>query len=620
MSDQHLPGLPMLDALRPLSGWRTELAVLSTYSLDLTVGVACLLSLAGLDDDRGSGSKVDLANAVEQLRERVRFIVQSGRIAVPGKTHAILALLDNFVQEKQLDEKISSWHAKAALCRYVEENGGDGVVWRFWISSRNLTRDISWDLGLLLSGSPGDRESNISGIYEAGAFLIDNSEIKRKDMAKLKGELLQVRWKMPEGIDIQEVSISSSEKPFGLPQEPDRVHELVVISPFLDGSFLRNVGQWGDKGTQRYILSTLPELRKMAGLKSSPLDPFGENVLALAESLDEGDFLNNSVPGLPNPEENKNEDYEEDHRGLHAKIILARHHGGRSIWFGSANATERAWAGGNVEIIVQASCTKTIQEQIDILLKGVAWKVCPEEIANSPEEDLTAKALEKAQKEVSFAWECKQRITSSGQLTIQARADAKHWPTDPQITLEIASLGGSFVQWPSGQQKLPLGSITQGEESELLKLRLALDDHSIEWLQHTPYDPQLPEYRDEAAMARYLDPKTFFAWIRAILNGHLVSDGGGEWNEPPTKKTNRGKNNVIHYSIWMPTLEETLKAWSRNPDNVIAADKKISFYMKRIAEQASEVWEEEDKIALQEFKDSWAVIRQELIPEARRHD
>jgi len=63
----HLPTLPLLEALRPPSGWRTDRAILSAYSAEPRVLVSLLLALAGRDDDSGSGSRVALARTLCEL-------------------------------------------------------------------------------------------------------------------------------------------------------------------------------------------------------------------------------------------------------------------------------------------------------------------------------------------------------------------------------------------------------------------------------------------------------------------------------------------------------------------------------------------------------------------------
>jgi hypothetical protein len=131
MSTRRWSNVSYLDAIRPDPGWRTEYAFLASYSADLVALVAALLALAGLDDDRGSGSKVDFANAVDALADHVRLVAQAGRLIAPPKTPKILAILDRFVREVNLNESVASWHPKAAMTKQVADdgrhrNGGSG--------------------------------------------------------------------------------------------------------------------------------------------------------------------------------------------------------------------------------------------------------------------------------------------------------------------------------------------------------------------------------------------------------------------------------------------------------------------------------------------------------------
>ena len=91
MTSQRLANVAYLDALRPDPGWQTEFAFLASYSADLVAMVAALLAIAGMDDDRGSGSKVDFVTAIERTADRVRLILQAGRLVAPAKTPRILS-------------------------------------------------------------------------------------------------------------------------------------------------------------------------------------------------------------------------------------------------------------------------------------------------------------------------------------------------------------------------------------------------------------------------------------------------------------------------------------------------------------------------------------------------
>src|SRR3954467_7861342 len=98
MRNEGWPTFSFTDLLRPSDGWRTEHALLSTYSADLVVIVTALLALTGCDlDYRRTGSRVELVKAIEALRGRVCVLAQSGRVTIPNTPRPILKLLDKFL-------------------------------------------------------------------------------------------------------------------------------------------------------------------------------------------------------------------------------------------------------------------------------------------------------------------------------------------------------------------------------------------------------------------------------------------------------------------------------------------------------------------------------------------
>src|SRR3954469_5833865 len=145
------PAHSFLEGLRPGPDESVDLALLASYSADIGSIGATLLALAGKDTDAGRGSPSDFADAVEQLRGKVRMVIQRGRLAKTRRTPRIAAVLDQFVREVDFDEATQSWHPKAALVRIRTED--DKISWLLWIGSRNLTECVNRDIGLLLISS-----------------------------------------------------------------------------------------------------------------------------------------------------------------------------------------------------------------------------------------------------------------------------------------------------------------------------------------------------------------------------------------------------------------------------------------------------------------------------------
>ena len=143
-------GQPYLDQLRPNPGWSVRVALLTAYSADPIAIGATLLAMTGRNSESGSGNAADFAESVERMRDRLRVIVQRGRLQLPATLPRIAGVLDQFVIQQDYDESRQSWHPKLALISY--EGPSDERSWRLWIGSRNLTHSRDLDLGLVIDG------------------------------------------------------------------------------------------------------------------------------------------------------------------------------------------------------------------------------------------------------------------------------------------------------------------------------------------------------------------------------------------------------------------------------------------------------------------------------------
>ena len=120
----------LTDVLRPSDGWKVDHAVMTTYSLDLSVVVAALFALSGCDtDQRRTGSRVELIRALDHLGGRFRVLAQAGRVSIPrgARRLPILKLLDRIVHVVPTDQTKFSWHPKLALVRFSTVDGPKGL-------------------------------------------------------------------------------------------------------------------------------------------------------------------------------------------------------------------------------------------------------------------------------------------------------------------------------------------------------------------------------------------------------------------------------------------------------------------------------------------------------------
>ena len=607
---RHLSTLPLLEVLRPPAGWRTDRAILSAYSAEPEVLVAILLALSGRDDDAGNGSKVALARSLTDLRDRVTFVLQRGRIAAPRKARRVLALLDRFVREVEWDEGDAagtpgrSWHAKVALVRMVADHDAEAVQWRFWLGSRNFTRDTSWDIGLSLETSQlGGTSTQVIAELGQIASRLSIHAVDAPSWKRLVPELTHAQWDVPRGLSIRRVLLMLPEDVGrGLPLPPPNVRRLLAVAPFLDGKTVSRLASWTD--APRTLLSTIPQLRRLANQASEPLEGF--------ELL--------RLPAAPEPatttaeEDAVSSDASLDARGLHAKLLWAEHSGGATLWLGSPNLTSRAWyrnAEAFVEIRVQlrggARAAQSLHEGL-AALQELATPIRTEELRDIQAEDLEEEVLEAARRQVAARLFGCQRRRPDG-TTIIDTGDRSPHPDVRRVSLEAGRLGGPMVPWPRNTMSLALPYAPGDADTELLVLCVSLLDQTLCWTQRVRFDPRLPLTRDTSVLREYLGARGILLWIRDVLDDASDTYGCGPWDsETDLRRAAPRPQGSTDFEL--PTVERVLRAWLRDPERLQAVD-----HILNAVDASAPAPEEDgkDREHLQAFSHSWKTLRAGLM-------
>lgn len=598
-------GVSYLDVLRPDPGWKIEHAVISTYSLDLVAAVAAMLALSGLDDEQGSGSRVDFAKSLETLRGRLRIVAQAGRIALPVRTPPVLAIIDQFIREVPADERHLSWHAKAALVK-LRSLDGDRVEWRLWLGSRNLTKDVSWDTGLVLVAGRGQEGQTIPGMADLAQTLHQHADLPALSAEKVSKEVASLHWQAPPGLTVQEIQFLLPDTPGRqFPHAPDGIKELLVVSPFLDGMAVSHFSEWEGAKGKCGLISTRMALEKLARQTRKPLEAY--SYLGVLDAPD--DAPGDSVPAAAVVEATAPDDAETESRGLHAKIVAAQCGKNWITWIGSANATERGWL-KNYEIVVRLQTEEREMRGLmnfrDLALAVELARLAPVEPGQNEEDK-----IEQARKALVTDWTLSQSIQSGG---VMLKADTSPPIDCESMALQVGAMAGPLQKWPLGATKVFMPLSSGGVESEFVQFVLTSGELEARWVSRIPLDPEPAPERDRRAIAQYLDPKAFMAWIREILNDYRLDDGGGAWDEHDatalkTRKAGRGLS-----ASEIPTLEEILKAWSRNPDSIFEADKRMRDYFEFVRKSSKTPSLELDiERRLAEFEQVWGIVRRTLL-------
>lgn len=596
------PALSFLEGLRPGPDEDVELGLLASYSADLGSIGATLLALAGKDTDAGRGSPSDFADAVERLRGKVRIIIQRGRLAKMRRTPRIAVVLDQFVREVDFDEATHSWHPKAALVRTRDADGKAG--WRLWIGSRNLTENVNLDIGLLLlSGENGG--AFIPGAEQVARALAERAALKGVRPVSLGAAVAKVAWRAPPGVRVERLRWSDGSGDMAVPVPPAGTDEVVVVSPFIDKIFLARQAPQGSKPPRRVLLTTMREIERIG-----PSLAAFDDLLALdAPDYPVGDSEPDADIAVATSGREPAEDEEEElGRGLHAKLLFMRSGQKRRLWLGSANATMRAWTGRNAETTAELVVTEPVEKGLRALL-GSARLVEAPLVEHTPDAAaLEEEALERARAQVAARWAVQLGFDDEG-ARLAHRSDlhpgGPH-PDEPDVVLEVGTLYGELVEWPYGQATVLLGPIAPAERSEFVRLRVSRGGKGLSWLQRAPADPPFGEDRDRAAFVRFLGARGFLLWLAGLLADD-GREGEGDWtNDEPQGRAGPGMSPALGSSL--PTLEEMLAAWARDPEKFRQIERRVSQYLPAVLEEARQD-DPQTADTLRRFDDLWGKLR-----------
>ena len=360
----------------------------------------------------------------------------------------------------------------------------------------------------------------------------------------------------------------------------------------------------GAKSVRRVLLTTMREIERVG----PSLAAFDELLALEAPDYPNGDpETDSSIAASANGSELAEDEEEEVGSGLHAKLLFIRKGQQRRLWLGSANATMRAWTGRNAEVTAELVVTPSVEKGLKALL-GMARLVAVPSAEHSPDAAiLEDEALERARSQVAARWAVQLTISDEGaRLTHDSdlHPGGPH-PDEPDIALEVGTLHGELAVWPAGQPVVDLGPIPPAERSEFVRLRVSRNNKGLSWLQRAPAEPPLGEDRDRAAFVRLLGVRGFLLWLAGLLADD-GSEAEGDWtSDESQQRTGLSANPALDSSL--PTLEEMLAAWARDPEKFRAIERRVSKYLPAVLEEAKQ---EEPQAAdmLRRFDDLWSKL------------
>ncbi|WP_437537382.1 hypothetical protein WME79_18195 [Sorangium sp. So ce726] len=548
MSDQEqqrvrsMGGLALLDWLRPPPGFVTDAALGTTYSLDLVTCAAALVSLDGTARDSADFGLTAALRAMHRLAGRVFVVAQQGCVHAPERTkEALLPMLDRFVRmvRRPLDE--GAFHPKVWLVRQLRARRPgaaqqeDEIRYVLVVGSRNLTRDLSWDLGAALQGSVrGRREANLHGVGDFVRFACRLADLSH--IADRFADVDQVEWEYPDKVRAMRFGFHGEEGVSAwdgtiLPELLERARGVLWISPFLDAKGVEAAAKLSENAEDRRLVAGTADLNCVAQTSSSTYLERLE-LRSLPSASEEPS--RRAAPDALDADGTSTEDPEliEDARGLHAKAIAVWKPRAASVLIGSANLTRRGWLGANVEAWLLLEGRADLADALWAWSEQVAAEYHLPERGHGSEQD--DDALDRWHHRIAArSFVLREGAPADG---AELSADTPPLPEDARnVELRVGRLArlADLWAWTPGATSMTLAGCDLAQRSALLHFVLrtgsADDVQERAWLQHVRIEPALdPDARDRALLRSALPPEQFLEYLRGLLDDDLPDDLGDD--------------------------------------------------------------------------------------------
>ena len=560
-----------MDLLRPPSQHLLDLAVLTTYTLDLEALLALPLAVLSQSDssvDELMADPLRLIAALQEAGDRIHVFVDATGISIPDQGKELVSTLESSVHPVRAPNG-GVFHPKVWLARFVPEEDDGPEVLRLAILSRNLTFDRSWDVALTSEAPAGRRR--VAKSRPLGELLAALPSMASKAgarlpksvsdaVAELAEQARRTAYPAPDGFDspLEFQSFGIDSRPAGAWPPNGGATRVLAVAPFANAYGTKMVAALGRDGVDRTLIARTEELDL---IEPAGLDGWSK-VLVLSE------------------EPASRESVEEARRpsGLHAKIIALEHRGQVSWYFGSANLTRAAFAERNVEVLARLTGRRG-PFGIARFLEGFCGLCEPYDPSSADTEEEDATLAEERQRGTQMLEEARTAVAQSvggGGLRIWCKKEKREedvwdWRIDGNI--DGIPKGVTVQFWPTSipeeqshpldrpSWSLPVSSLTA---FVAFRMSVGVDGvHDVRFAMRLR-TTGLPSDRTARILRSLIDsPAKFLRFLRALLGGvegesiSLLRDGDGSSSAA-----------LVGMLGGETLLEDLLRAASRHPERL----------------------------------------------------
>ena len=573
--------------LAPPDGYVLDFAIGTTYSLDLDALVGASIAL-GLSEDTDSDlmkNPICLLEALRATGDKVALFCEAGQIHMPNSVSSLYILLEKMVFQVSTGKrkgitKYPSFHPKFWLLRYVDEN--NIPIYRVVVLSRNLTFDRSWDITFYMDGIVNRRktlktESVIDFLsYLAGNLTFDgNGKTKQKKIKAIMRELPYVHFELnskefddfeflPVGIKNGTGGFYSIEDKAFVPLYGDSFHEILIMSPFLTGSVIKD---FNDRNTYinktEYMLFT----RAMSLGKLKPEDCSNFRIFTMKDAVVDGETaISEDVPQIQKQD-------------IHAKVYMVRKNSDTYLYLGSLNASHNAMY-GNIEFMMML---KTKNRYLNLSKLSESLFGGNEDAAGNPFQEISINGTGDVEDEQEIQSALESYIKEIGRMKPTAAIS---------LNCENYDLVVHFDRFEGGKYEVSISPLLSNKTeqiaenilftslqltqlSEFYKITITDGVRSVQRVMIIPTEG-LPEEREKAVVNSIVkDRDCFYRYIAFLLGDNYVLSALEVNNIAET--VNEG---AAHKNIQIPALyEKMLQTAATAPERF----KEIDYLIKAIS-------------------------------------
>ena len=525
------------ELIRPPSGYHLDLAVLTTYTLDLEALLVLPLSVLAHPDgglEELLADPLRLHQAIRDAGDRVHAFVDETGIGIPRGARPLYSMLESSVHAVRVPNG-GSFHPKVWVARFTADAGdaedaedeAPPDLLRVAILSRNLAFDRSWDVALASEASPRNIKRRLGASRPLGDVLsalpqlstrpLDNDIAAR--VQALADQVARAAFPAPDGFDspirFHALGLSRSRRTW---QPPSNGYSALAIAPFVNRTGLDAVGALSN--SERILVSRREELDK---LSEDALADWNDKLVLADTAQDEAEDEDETVDG---------DDAEPVIRvrpaGLHAKMFVVEHGWDVTWYVGSANLTRAAFAGSNVEMMASITGRKGRKggasgHGIARFLDGFQKLCVPYERTEPPPMDA---AVTSAQARLELARDA----LMNSELRVTCAPEGDLWrltvvgfPTLPDDDVEIFAWPISIAEDDARPPDAPLAwMLPVARLTAFIAFRLHVPVSEVDDIRLTLRLPAegMPADRMHQVLRSLLDsPEKFLRFLRALLGG-----------------------------------------------------------------------------------------------------